>query len=391
MRIAIIASISETLLLLQREQIALLVSKGHQVHCIAAPLSWFKQEEIPGATFHPVPFQRKVAPFSDLRCFAQLIFLFLSFRPDAICYSTPKAAFLASCAGFVARVPRRIYLHRGILYCLGRAGEWIFRLLDLVACFFSHMVISASESNRKFLIKNRICAADKVRLLGKGSSHGVHAREIFNPEIVSRDAIAQVRARFDIREDDIVAGFVGRMVRDKGIIELVDALRMVSAESDRIHLLIVGPDIEPRDRLPESCIDAVKKTKIIHLAGSQREMALWYAAMDFLVLPSHREGFPNAVLEAAAMEKPAIASDSLGCIDSVVDEKTGLIFRVGDAKALAGKMRMFINDRNARVTMGKNARQRVLRDFDPEIINREFVQVIEGCAVEKSDNEAKAQ
>jgi glycosyltransferase involved in cell wall biosynthesis len=380
MKIAIVASIAETLLLLQKEQIALLVRRGHQVHCVAAPGEWFgTQENIPGVIFHQLRFQRRISPFSDVRCFAALLLLFIRIRPQTICYSTPKAAFLASCAARIMRVRRRVYLHRGVLYCRERgAGDRLFRALDVLTCRFSHCVISMSASNRRYLDERRICAPAKLRLLGSGSSHGVDARGAFDPARVTAQDIASVRGSFGIGARDIVAGFVGRMVRDKGIPELLEAWRAVIALHAGAHLLVIGPQIEPRDRLPQSCARELGATPSIHLAGSQRAMAAWYAAMDFLVLPSHREGFPNAVLEAAAMEKPAVVSDAPGCVDSVVDGETGLLFPAGDARALAEKMTVMIDNQVLRRALGKKARQRALADFDPDIVNAQFVKCIEG-------------
>ena len=219
----------------------------------------------------------------------------------------------------------------------------------------------------------------KIAVLGSGTINGVDATGQFNPSrfVATR---AQTRNQLGIPEGASVVGFVGRIVRDKGIIELVQAWKSLSAVLPNLHLLVVGP-FESHDPLPAVVSSALQNDPRIHLTGLLDDAAPLYAAMDLVVLPTYREGFPTVALEAAAMALPIVATRVPGCIDAVQDGSTGTLVPTRDPRALTDAIRTYLGDALLRQRHGEAARERVLRDFRPESVweahYREYVRLLE--------------
>jgi glycosyltransferase involved in cell wall biosynthesis len=167
--------------------------------------------------------------------------------------------------------------------------------------------------------------------------------------------------------DARVVGFVGRIVRDKGVEDLINCWRIIRDEFPDVHLLVVGP-FEPRDPVSSETEKILMNDHRIHLVGSTWETPPLYNAMDLLVLPSHREGFPVVPLEAAAMGLPVVATRIPGCIDAVVDGVTGFLIPPQDPPALCEALRRYLVDPELRRRHGRAGRERVLSDFRPESI-----------------------
>jgi lipopolysaccharide/colanic/teichoic acid biosynthesis glycosyltransferase len=216
-------------------------------------------------------------------------------------------------------------------------------------------------------LNERICPRGKIRVLGKGSGNGVDALERFNPERLSVTVREETRSELGIPGQATVIGFVGRVVKEKGIAELEEAWHSLRDSYPEAYLLIVGP-FETQDPLPAHSIARLQKDRRVVLTGLEWNTAPLYAAMDIVVLPTYREGFPNVPLEAASMELPVVATNVPGCIDAVEDGKTGILVPPRDHVSLAGAIRLYLNDPTLRLAQGKAGRERVLRDFRPEVI-----------------------
>ena len=181
------------------------------------------------------------------------------------------------------------------------------------------------------------------------------------------NARRELRRRYDIPEDALVAGFVGRIVRDKGMIELAGAWRILRLQFPSIHLLLVGT-FESQDPVPAEVQKLFQSDPQIHLAGWADDAAPYYAAMDVLVLPTYREGFPGVLLEAAAMAMPVVATRVPGCVDAVVEGVTGTLVPVENTWSLADAIRSYLTEPEPCRRHGDAARARVLKDFCPEAI-----------------------
>jgi glycosyltransferase involved in cell wall biosynthesis len=301
-------------------------------------------------------------------------------RINVIYYCTPKASLISALSAFFTRVPFRVYSNFGLVY-YGKSGltEKVLLAAEVVTCLCSHKVILMSESNKRYMVHRNLCDPNKMVILDHGSNQGVDAQSTFNRANITQEEIAALKNKLRIPGNAVVFGYIGRLVKDKGIMELIESWKEVN-KSIAGRLLIIGPKNEPRDRLPLKVYTDIEVMPGIQLIEQVSDPRLYYACMDAFVLPSYREGFPNVVLEAAAMELPVITTDALGCIDSVHDGETGFIVPVKDVKKLVEKMLLLGRDGELRKSMGKNARQRVLKEFNPETIAFELVRLLKSPA-----------
>jgi glycosyltransferase involved in cell wall biosynthesis len=210
-----------------------------------------------------------------------------------------------------------------------------------------------------------LCSAEKIKVLRGGSGNGVDATGRFNPSHFGEYDRQQTRAKHGIPADALVVGYVGRIVRDKGLVELATAWRNLRHEFPTLHLLIAGR-FEPQDPLPRDIEDLLRGDSRIHLAGHVENISSLYAAMDLVILPSYREGFPKVPLEAAAMALPVVATRIPGCVDAVKDGATATLVPPRDAEALAEAIRMYLHDPALRRQHGQVGREWVLKNFHQE-------------------------
>ena len=277
-------------------------------------------------------------------------------------------------AAALCRVPVRIYHQHGLPHVTATGPKrLILCWAERTACRLAHQVISVSESVRGVAIAEGLCAADKIKVLGHGSIDGIEADGKFNPARLSAESRQRLRARYQIPEDSPVLGFVGRIVRDKGLIELAHSWRVLREEYPSLHLLVAGP-FESQDPIPADVEALLRSDPRIHLAGMVHDMPSIYGTLDLLVLPTYREGFPASLLEASAMELPVIATRIPGCVDAVRDGETGLLVPARDAEALTVAIRAYLDDPILRTQHGANGRLRARRDFDPEELRNALLQ-----------------
>jgi glycosyltransferase involved in cell wall biosynthesis len=225
-------------------------------------------------------------------------------------------------------------------------------------------VLCVSHSLRDEALSAGIARAEKITVFLHGSGHGVDATGRFDPR-ATPDARHEVRARFGIPRDAVVVGFVGRIVRDKGLVELVRAWELLRDRYPALHMLVAG-GFEPQDPVPPDVEAVLRNDARIHLAGWTTDTPPLYAAMDLLTLPTYREGFPNVPLEAGAMSLPVVATRVAGCVDAVEDGVTGTLVPPRDAAALASAIAAYIDDPALGNAHGQAGRDRVLRDFRRE-------------------------
>ncbi|HYW06546.1 MAG TPA: glycosyltransferase family 4 protein, partial [Longimicrobium sp.] len=287
-------------------------------------------------------------------------------RPHIVHSHTPKGGLLGMMAAWMNRVPVRIYHIRGLplMTATGRRRT-LLRWTERVACSLAHQVLCVSHSVRDVAVAEGLCPPDKIRVLLGGSGNGVDATGRFDP---ARNAAAraELRVKHSIPADAEVLGFVGRVVRDKGIVELAVAWAVLRDEFPSMHLLLVGP-LEPQDPVPPATLEALRADPRVHFVGPA-DSAPYYAAMDLLVFPTYREGFPNVPLEAAAMGLAVVATRIPGCVDAVADGETGTLVPAADGVALAGAVRAYLRDPALRMAHGRAGRERALRDFGQEAI-----------------------
>jgi glycosyltransferase involved in cell wall biosynthesis len=336
----------------------------------------------------PLPFSsiempRRITPFHDLLSIYQLCRLIRRFQPTIVQGHTPKGALLAMIAAALNRVPIRIFQVHGLPHVAARGlRRALLILATRVSCRLAHRVFCVSHSMRDILITHQFCSPAKPIVLGNGSSGGVDAGK-FNPNPESLAAGQAFRASLAIPADALVIGFAGRIVREKGIGELTNAWGLLRTRFPNLHLIIAG-EAEQQDPVSVEVNDVLTGDRRIHLLGHCQNIQQFYAACDLVVLPTYREGFPNVLLEAAAMELPVVATRVPGCSDAVIDGMTGTLVPPYDPAALADAIARYLTDPELRRTHGSAARRRVISDFQAVNIHvdllRNYLQLLSSHA-----------
>lgn len=315
-----------------------------------------------------VPLERKVSFYKDLKAWWILFRIFSSHQFDSIHSITPKAGLLSMSSAFIARVPVRIHTFTGQVW-INRSGfsRFFFKFFDWLIVKFATLIFADSASQIRLLIKEKICSQSEINLLGFGSISGVSLNR-FKP---SQDLRRSIRESFNVKEEECVFLFVGRLCRDKGIFDLVSAFVKLASFHKGAALWIVGPDEEEiQKRITEKIGDSILNIKWV---GSTFNPESYMAAADVLVLPSYREGFGSVIIEAAACGLPAIAYRINGVIDAIEDRVTGYLVKVADVNELTQSMKLFFLDQQLRLALGNAAKTRAYERYSSDIVTRAWL------------------
>lgn len=330
-----------------------------------------------GAQHVGVPMRRAMAPWADLRAIGQLARLFRAWRPTMVDGSTPKAALLAMLACKLARVPVAHHTLRGIRHLTLRGPKrWLTFAAQWLTCRLADQTLAISASLAQQAVALRLVAPRKVSVLGAGSSHGVELRH-FDPARHAgtgrelRRQLLGAAADAAPEAQSVVVGYFGRIARDKGLATLAAAWAQLAA-SPRYHLLLVG-NHDATDPVEAAAWAALCAQPRVRWLPHQRDLGASYAAIDMLVLPSHREGFGNVLIEAGAMALPVVASDIVGCRDAVIDGETGTLVPPGDAVALAKAVAIYAHQPQLRARHGAAGRARAMAAFDARHVAARWV------------------
>lgn len=321
--------------------------------------------------YHPLNISRKINLREDFIALFKLCWLITYDRFDLVQSVTPKAGLLAQLASIICCVPRRVHVFTGQVWAT-RTGlmKMILKTLDgLIARCATH-VLADSLSQLKFLVDEKIVSAQKISVLGRGSICGVNTTR-FRPNVESR---LEFRNKLGYSEDDIVALFIGRLNRDKGIYDLVKAYCIAQTSMPKLKLLIVGPDEE---NLTIKLRELVAKQGGLKIFGTTAEPEHYMIAADIFCLPSYREGFGLAVIEAAACGLPTIASRIYGLTDAVEEQKSGLLHTPGAIDEIAQLLEGLALNAKRRHEMGMYARERAVSMFSEEFLLRERLNFIQ--------------
>ncbi len=342
---------------------------GYEVIGMSAPGPHVATLEAMGVRHVPVPaFTRSTKPLDDLRAFVQLVRLLRQVRPHILHTHNPKPGVLGRIAGRLARVPLVVNTQHGLYAQPGDRWQrrWPVYAVERVAAAFGHVELVQNEEDVQTLVRTLRVPARKVRLLGNGID--LHR---FDRAAIDPGARARLRGEWGIADGEVVCGTVGRLVVEKGIVELVDAAALLHTRGVPARLVVVGPtDTDKADALPPDLMSNAAASGVV-FTGRRDDMPECYAAFDLFVTASWREGFPRAAMEAAAMGLPAVATDIRGNRQVVVPGTTGLAVPVRNASALAEACGQLVGDVGLRASMGAAAAARAAAEFgDRAIIDR---------------------
>ena len=338
------------------------LSSHYEIVALSSPLPELESiRKREGVRTIAVPMQRKITPFQDLVSLFRLIKVFRQERPDMVHSITPKAGLLSMMAAWLTRVPVRVHTFTGLIFPYEKG--WKRRLLmttdRLTAACATH-VIPEGNGIKDDLVRFKI-TRKPLHTLGNGNVRGIDLRFYVQSEEVLRKG-ADLRKAFSIPDNAFVFVFVGRLDRDKGIDELVQAFLKLEQERPEAHLLLVGAEEPGGKAIQESTRRMIIASDHIHLSdGWQADVRPWYAAADALVHPSRREGFPNVVIEAGAMELSSIVTDINGSREIVADGQNGRIVPAQDPDALCKAMLQFVEQPEECRKMAATARELAAR------------------------------
>ncbi|MDA1314564.1 MAG: glycosyltransferase family 4 protein [Acidobacteria bacterium] len=349
-----------------RGQLGHMSRQGFDVHVITSPSDEIAEIlAAEGVSFIPVPIEREISVGKDLQALWRLWRVLRRLRPDICQVGMPKAGLLGGLAAWFARVPYRIYTLHGLrLETLQGWKRTLLIVAERCACATAHRVICVGDGLRRQAIGLGLVRESDCTVLPTQSSNGLDARR-FEAGPALRASAHGIRERLGIPQSATVIGFVGRLTRDKGIYELVQAFERLKQAYPEMHLLLVGP-YEEGDPVARSTRIKIQIEPRIHLAGPIEDVAPYYHAMDMVALPSYREGLPMTVLKAGAAGKPVVGSTATGMADAVIHGQTGLLVPVGDIPSLSEAFTRLLDDPAYGLALGQAGHDHVVAQFQQE-------------------------
>ena len=339
---------------------------GYEVVAVSSPGDAMREiEEREGVRSVAVPMERHISPFRDLKSLFGLIRVFRREKPTMVHSMTPKAGLLSMMAAWFCRVPVRVHTFTGLVFPTATGlTQKILILTDRITCACATHIVPEGEGVKNDLINYRI-TKKPLKVLGHGNVRGIDLAH-YNPELPEVQTEAE-----RIRKPGVFTFvFIGRLVRDKGINELVEAFEWLNKEYPKTRLLLVGRQEPELDPLKPETIAKIDNNKNIEAVGQQSDVRPWLTASDAFVFPSYREGFPNVVIEAGAMCLPSIVTDINGSREIIIEGKNGTIIPPRDADALYMAMKSFLEYPDIRTEMATNARPLIASRYEQSYVRR---------------------
>ncbi len=353
-----------------------MTEKGFEVITISADGGEVKEILMNGTKHIVVPFTRKITPLQDILCLWKLVRVMKKLKPDIVHTHTPKAGLLGMVASWMCKVPVRVHTVAGLpLMETSGLKRRLLEATEKITYACADTVYPNSEGLKKFLLQDLEIPDGKLKIIGKGSSNGIDTGYFQRSEELAGKSRA-LRKKYKINDGDLVFSFVGRIVRDKGLIELATAFKTLQdtfqKENRRLVLLLVGHFEDDLDPLPSNIMEFIMKDESVILAGFQEDVRPWIMASDIFVFPSYREGFPNVVMQASLLGVPCIVSNINGCNEIVKHDVTGLVVPPKNVMALVGAMKMMAKDEERRIQFATAAGKFVAANFKREFVWEEL-------------------
>lgn len=365
-KIAHITSADMSLRYLLLPQLTYLRQIGYDVVTISAPGSDIPTIEASGFRHISIPMSRKpITPLTDLLTFWRLYKVFRREKFTIVHTHFHKSGIYGRWAAKLAGVPIIVHTNHGLIFHERTPFLWRFLLVGLekIAGRCSDLVFSVNQEDIKTIVSERICPFEKTTLLGRGGI-GINLKR-FDPNRFLAGDVARKKKEFGIPSNVQIIGFVGRLVKEKGVLDLFNAARLVSEKVRNVRFLFVGPvDVAKDDAVSPKSADFYGIADRCIFTGARLDIPEMCAVMDVLVLPSYREGFGMVIAEASAMGKPVIATNIRGCREAVEDGRNGILVPVGDVQALANAIVDLLTDCEKARRIGEEGQRIALERFD---------------------------
>ena len=313
-----------------------------------------------------VPMTRKITPFQDLKCLYQLIKIFKKEKPDIVHSHTPKAGLLGMLAAKITGIKVRIHTVGGIPFTTKTGFKHqLLKLLEKVTYFSATQVWPNSNSLQQYILKERLTPERKIKIILNGSSNGIDLRR-FDSASIDIELQKQTKESINYEDNNYYLLFLGRLVFDKGIVELINVFKMLHKIHPQLKLLLTGRYENDLDPLPEQTIEEINNNPSI-LQINWTEVGEYYMSVaDCFIFPSHREGFPNVLLQAGAMQLPVICSNIHGNVDIIENKKTGLIFEKGNETEMYNSIKFALDHDNEMQQMATALHENIIIHYKRE-------------------------
>jgi glycosyltransferase involved in cell wall biosynthesis len=369
-----VTTVAMSLNVLLKGQFRFFQNNGFEVICVSSDSSDLYSVGVnEGVNVRSIEMTRRISPFYDFVSLWRMYNFIKDIRPDIVHSHTPKAGIVSMLASKMAGVPLRIHTVAGLpLMESNGVKRFLLKAVEFLTYACSTHVFPNSFGLRNFILKERLVSESKVKVLGNGSSNGVDTT-YFSASSVSLSDIEDIRNKLEIKESDFVFLFVGRLVTDKGINELVDAFLSVAdlekyKGKSNIKLLLVGSFERELDPLSDKTLTIISQNDSIIVTGFVADVRPYFLVSDCLVFPSYREGFPNVVLQAGSMGLPSIVSDINGCNEIITDGLNGIIVPPKDVDSLLIAMKRICLDQQLRSKLGLEARRIIETRYEQNVL-----------------------
>ncbi len=338
---------------------------GYEVVSVSSDGPELERVRQAGGRVEVVEMERHISPLKDLRSLWRMIKVFRKEKPTMVHSMTPKAGLLCMVAAWLCRVPVRVHTFTGLVFPTSTGiKRRILMATDRLTCACATHIIPEGEGVKADLLNNGI-TKKPIHVLGYGNVMGIDLNR-FDPENLEIAEAAKL-----LRKPGVFTFiFIGRVVRDKGVDELVEAFSRLYKERQDIRLLLVGPAEDDLDPVSARTKEIIRRCKGIEAVGSQKDVRPWLAASDCFVFPSYREGFPNVVIEAGAMGLPSVVTDINGSREIIIEGKNGTIIPSKNADALYTAMQRMITDTAWRNDLAANARPLIASRFEQSYVRQ---------------------
>lgn len=351
------------------KQLAYFSDKGYDEYVACSPSDDLrKYANLYRFHYKEIEITRQISVIKDLKAIYYLWKFIRLNRFDVVVGHTPKGGMCAMIASFLAGTHFRIYFRHGLVYETAHGFKrFILKFVDQTTSLLATRIVCVSNSVAKKSIKDNLNGLKKQLVLGYGTCNGIDI-DRFNPTQINPAYRTKLQEKYNLANDNFVIGYVGRLVRDKGIKDLVDAYELVHREYPQTRLLLVGM-LEQRDALTPETVYRIKTLPGVICTGrvANEDVHNFYGLMNVFVLPSYREGFPTSVLEASAMNLPVLTTTSTGCIDSIIDNQTGMFIQ-HDAGDIAEHIIELMTNRDLYSRLSEGGRKFVVKHFSSSLI-----------------------
>jgi len=332
-----------------------------------------------------IPLTRQITPIQDLKALWRLYKELKRIKPAIVHTHTPKAGLIGMLASYFAHVPVRIHTVAGLpLQTTTGIKKNLLTVIEKITYKCAHEVWPNSRSLFNYISEQKLTSPKKLFMIGRGSTNGINVNE-FDSASLDFFTLESIKQQINWNSSNIYLLFVGRVVKDKGIIELVNAFFNVKRTYPNLKLILVGPLEQELDPLPENIIHEITSNSDIYAVGYSNQVKYFMSIANLFVFPSHREGFPNVPMQAGLMNLPVICSDIGGNIDIITHMKTGLLFKVGDSESMTSQILYALDHKEEMNSMSDENKKNIIQNFDRRVVQQKiFEKYLALCNMENT-------